>query len=151
MNPTFINTAVYSTNLKLTIYQFVQFIDKPADMKSITHCMMHLDGERKYDFFIISVIFPHRKNRNQIIISFLQIQIKVIEGLPWYHRYIKNISGYIWLSYHSIIASIPLHIIRIRHRKCFKIWYVWCPKVGKCLCILMEYGIAGYNFINFYP
>lgn len=67
-------------NWNLTIYQFLKFIDKPADMKSITHSMMHLDGERKYDFFIISVIFPHRKNRNQIIISFLQIQIKAIEG-----------------------------------------------------------------------
>lgn len=78
MNPTFINTAVYSTNLKLTIYQLLKFIDKPADMKSITHCMMHLDGERKYDFFIISVIFPNRKNRNQIIISFLQILIIVL-------------------------------------------------------------------------
>ena len=37
----------YSTtsfpNLKLTIYQFLQFIDKPADMKSITYRMMHLD------------------------------------------------------------------------------------------------------------
>lgn len=78
MNPTFINTAVYSTNLKLTIYQLLKFIDKPADMKSITHCMMHLDGERKYDFFIISVIFPNRKNRNQIIISFLQVLIIVL-------------------------------------------------------------------------
>lgn len=33
------------------------------------------------------------------------------------------------------------------HRKCFKIWYVWCPKVGKCLCVLMEYGIAGYHLV----
>ena len=32
-----------TANGKLTIYQFLQFIDKPADMKSITYRMMNLN------------------------------------------------------------------------------------------------------------
>lgn len=67
------------------IYQFLQFVYKTADVKSITYGVMNLDcqGHKNPSGFLI--IFSHCENRLQIVIFFWQIQVKSFKCRPRYH------------------------------------------------------------------
>lgn len=49
--------------------QLLQFVDKTADMKPVADGMVSLNGQRKQAAFLIGIIFPHGKNREQIIVT----------------------------------------------------------------------------------
>ena len=49
-------------------------------MKPVADGMVSLNGQRKQAAFLIGIIFPHGKNREQIIVTVLQVQIEPVKG-----------------------------------------------------------------------
>lgn len=97
--------------------QLLQFIDKTADMKPVADGMVSLNGQRKQAAVLIGIIFPHGKNREQIIVTVLQVQIEPVKGDPGNHGDRKGIRRRAGLWLHSMDIAILFQVLPVGLQK----------------------------------
>ena len=97
--------------------RLLQFIDKTADMESVADGMVSLNGQRKQAAVLIGIIFPHGKNREQIIVTVLQVQIEPVKGDPGNHGDRKGIRRRAGLWLHSMDVAILFQVLSVGLQK----------------------------------
>ena len=92
---------------------FTQFTDKSANMESIADSMMDLDRQRDICTTVFLIVLSKREYGNQVVVAFLQIQVKSVKAFPRNHGNGEGVSGCIRLRIHFRHITILCNVIQI--------------------------------------
>lgn len=80
----------------------LQLVHEPCCVEAITHRMMYLDRQRQQGFAVLTKIFPDGKDRWQVAISFLKVQIKPDKSCPRNTGDGKKVIFLHWFATHTL-------------------------------------------------
>lgn len=112
-------------------------------MKAVADGVVDLHRQRDTANSVTLIILSKRKDRQQVIIALLQIQVEAVKRGPWDHGNGKGVGRGAWFGLHLPPLAIQRPIFHIPLQENAVIRRKLRPEIGKGLCLRMENGITG--------
>lgn len=114
-------------------------------MESVADGVVDLYGEGEQRPAAFLAAFPHRKDRGEVSVPLLQVEVEPLEGGPGDHGDGKGVLRHVGLGGKSLLVAVFGKVFAIGGAKLFVVGAEFCLKHGKGLRVLVKDGIRGMH------